>query len=243
MADDSSYNADTGNVPKTGRWDDAGCVSVAGLNPSDFLQGYLTCDLTRLQREDTLPMALCNLKGRVIVSGWVQANSDGSIDLIVHRSLTQRLVDVLTPYARFSRCVLSIKPTTLCVEQLEQGGIAGKFHLCDEQTELGPDLSEHINRALIEHGFAWVTEPTSEKFLPQVLDLHNQNAVDFDKGCYLGQEIVARAQFRGQVKRGLVAFTYADDQPSPGSENKEGQIVIAVTASGDFGPGAGLAVG
>lgn len=243
MADDSSYNADMDNIPKTGRWDDAGCVSVTGLNPSDFLQGYLTCDLTRLQDEDTLPMALCNLKGRVIVSGWVKTNSDGSIDLIVHRSLTHRLVDVLTPYARFSRCELSIKPTTLCVERLAGAGIAGHFHLCDPPAEPAPDLSEHINRALIENRFAWVTEANSEKFLPQVLDLHNRNAVDFDKGCYLGQEIVARAQFRGQVKRGLVAFTYAGDRPSPGSENENGKIVIAVTASGEFGPGIGLAVG
>lgn len=216
---------------------------MLGIDPVDFLQGYLTCDLTRLNTDDVLPMSLCNLKGRVIVSGWVRARADGSVDLIVHRSLTQRLVDVLTPYARFSRCELSIGSAPVCLTEEATPGIAGHFHLTTEEAVLSLDLSEAMNAALIEHGFAWITEPTSEKFLPQVLDLHNKGAVDFDKGCYLGQEIVARAQFRGKVKRGLVPFSYSGPAPSPGTETEDGQIVIAVTAAEQFSPGKGIAVG
>jgi folate-binding Fe-S cluster repair protein YgfZ len=40
-----------------------------------------------------------------------------------------------------------------------------------------------------------------------MLALEEHGAIDFDKGCYLGQEVVARAQFRGTIKRGLAAFT------------------------------------
>ncbi|MEJ2130164.1 MAG: hypothetical protein P8Y95_00705 [Gammaproteobacteria bacterium] len=47
---------------------------------------------------------------------------------------------------------------------------------------------------------------TSSKYLPQMLGLDALGAVDFDKGCYLGQEIVARVQYRGEHKRELVAL-------------------------------------
>ncbi|MDZ7683822.1 MAG: hypothetical protein U5O39_01085 [Gammaproteobacteria bacterium] len=44
---------------------------------------------------------------------------------------------------------------------------------------------------------------TTESFIPQMFDYHRTGAVDFDKGCYLGQEIVARMQHRGKVNRKL----------------------------------------
>lgn len=49
-----------------------------------------------------------------------------------------------------------------------------------------------------------------DQFVPQMLGLEHLGAISFDKGCYPGQEIVARAQYRGQVKRRLVAL-HADD--------------------------------
>lgn len=55
----------------------------------------------------------------------------------------------------------------------------------------------------VNSGLAWVRHETSDAFLPQMLNYHQLGGVDFDKGCYLGQEIVARAQFRGELKRRL----------------------------------------
>jgi folate-binding protein YgfZ len=49
-----------------------------------------------------------------------------------------------------------------------------------------------------------VTARTSAEFLPQALGLVDAGAVAFDKGCYLGQEVVARAEHRGNVKKNLV---------------------------------------
>ena len=72
----------------------------------------------------------------------------------------------------------------------------------------GDDQSAIIAQRLIENRFAWVSEPVAGKFLPQVLGMHDVGAIDFDKGCYLGQEIVARAQFRGAVKRGIDQFAW-----------------------------------
>jgi folate-binding protein YgfZ len=55
----------------------------------------------------------------------------------------------------------------------------------------------------IQAGVPWVTGPTQELFVPQMADLDRIGAISFSKGCYPGQEIVARAHYRGEVKRRL----------------------------------------
>lgn len=48
-----------------------------------------------------------------------------------------------------------------------------------------------------------IVAPLRERFLPQELDLERLQGVHFDKGCYPGQEVIARLKYRGQVKSGL----------------------------------------
>ena len=218
-----------------GTWSAALGLQVTGHNPIEFLQGYLTANLERLSQAPSLPMSLCNLKGRVIVSGWIVKHAEDQVELIVHNTLTQKLYDVLTPYARFSRCNLTVNESSPC---LAHGDVLREVKLLDSSD--GPDKSAQIDHYLIKHRFAWISEAVSEKFLPQVLELHKRDAVDFDKGCYLGQEIVARAQFRGSVKKELVEFSWTGEKPQIGSPNPDGQTVIAVTLTTD--KGIGLAV-
>ena len=72
---------------------------------------------------------------------------------------------------------------------------------------------------------------TSEHFVAQMLDLDRLGAIDFKKGCYIGQEVIARAHYRGGVKRHLIravsrstvplrpgADIHAADQESPVAE-------------------------
>jgi tRNA-modifying protein YgfZ len=68
----------------------------------------------------------------------------------------------------------------------------------------------------IASGTATVLAATSDQFVPQMLNLELIGGVAFDKGCYPGQEIVARSQYRGEVKRRLRRF--ASLQPAqPGA--------------------------
>lgn len=53
----------------------------------------------------------------------------------------------------------------------------------------------------VHSGIAWVTSPVFEAFVPQMLNLESVGGVNFKKGCYPGQEVVARSQFRGTLKR------------------------------------------
>ena len=67
----------------------------------------------------------------------------------------------------------------------------------------------------IRAGIPWITEATREQFVPQMLGLDALGGIDFRKGCYPGQEIVARAHYLGEVKRTL-CFGHADGQAAPG---------------------------
>lgn len=53
----------------------------------------------------------------------------------------------------------------------------------------------------IRDGIPWITPATQEQFVPQMVNLDLVGGVSFSKGCYPGQEIVARAHYRGQVKQ------------------------------------------
>ncbi|POA98041.1 folate-binding protein [Chromobacterium sinusclupearum] len=63
----------------------------------------------------------------------------------------------------------------------------------------------------IRAGIAWVTGETQEQFVPQMANMELIGAVNFKKGCYPGQEIVARSQYLGKMKRRM--FLAAFDQP------------------------------
>jgi folate-binding protein YgfZ len=66
-------------------------------------------------------------------------------------------------------------------------------------------------------GIAWVELATFEAFVPQMLNYESVDGVNFKKGCYPGQEVVARSQFRGTLKRR--AFIVSSDVPlSAGQE-------------------------
>ena len=76
----------------------------------------------------------------------------------------------------------------------------------------------------IRSGRPLVTQATQDQFVPQMVNYERFGAVDFQKGCYPGQEIIARAQYRGQIKRRMVRVRtpvplrsgqdlYSDDLP------------------------------
>ena len=73
--------------------------------------------------------------------------------------------------------------------------------------------------AQIRAGIGQVTGSTRELFIPQMINLQAVGGVSFKKGCYTGQEIVARMQYLGKLKRRLYRLRTASVQPpAPGTE-------------------------
>jgi len=83
----------------------------------------------------------------------------------------------------------------------------------------------------IRAGRPLITAATQDKFVPQMVNFDELGAVDFRKGCYPGQEIVARAQYRGQVKRRMVgAHAPAGVELRPGQEFNGGTVIDVAPA-------------
>ena len=70
-------------------------------------------------------------------------------------------------------------------------------------THLSGADSRACETAFIKRGIPWLQTETSGRFLPQELNLDTLDALSYTKGCYPGQEIIARLRYRGQVKRRL----------------------------------------
>lgn len=246
---------------------DWGVAAFTGTDVPGFLQGYLTSDARALEPETLKPTALCNIKGRVVINGWAYASPQG-VNLIHHASLSSTLASLLALYLRFSRTTLSDRTSdTLILGALDLPPIAGALR-CDDRRQLvlcenviaaesitsqHPVIARAVwDAALIADGVALLTDATRDAFLPQMLDLPRLGAVSFAKGCYLGQEVVARAQHRGQVKRHLSRVTWqGETEPVPGSELMDGsarvrgQVIMACTLTPrteDSTPRAGTAL-
>ena len=91
----------------------------------------------------------------------------------------------------------------------------------------------------VQSGVATLTAPLVDAFVPQMLNYESVDGVSFKKGCYPGQEVVARSQFRGAIKR-RAFLAHAEAKLQPGQEifaaadpeQACGQVVQAAPAPG-----------
>lgn len=169
---------------------------LMGNDAEKFLQGQLTCDVKKLG-DDYTPTAICNLKGRVHFGLWLK-KIDTGFELILADDLANDFGKHLKKYGAFSKINLS-EPTPIYPAIKDQKPTFDKDN--HQQASAWEQLS-------IATGNYWITKATSELFQPQELRLHQRGGVSYDKGCYLGQEIVARLYFKATPKSYLhrIAF-------------------------------------
>ncbi|MBK8814016.1 MAG: folate-binding protein YgfZ [Methylococcaceae bacterium] len=90
----------------------------------------------------------------------------------------------------------------------------------------------------IVSGFPWVTAATSEAFIQQMLNLDKLGGISFNKGCYTGQEIIARTHYLGKIKRELwLAECQSAQSPEPNTAvinlDTEGQDVVGTVVQSE----------
>lgn len=96
----------------------------------------------------------------------------------------------------------------------------------DQAIEAWPRLTEILQAspadawhlAEIDGGIPHITAATQEQFVPQMINFELLGGVNFKKGCYPGQEIVARSQYLGKLKRRMLHASVAATQVAPGTE-------------------------
>lgn len=205
-------------------------IHLRGSDAGDFLQGYVTCDTSSLHDDAALPMCFPDRQGRIVANGWLHGCSD-DVAIVVHVSTIDILKSHLKMYLQFSKSLFDpkIQPcafldmnadSSVKIEGLQSWLVA------KEQSE------GECFRMLVDMDQPLVTSTTSGKFLPHMLNLEETGAINFDKGCYLGQEVIARTQHRGQVKRRLHKFVVTSGQVRCGDiveddQAKRGEVILA----------------
>ena len=178
-------------------------INVTGSDAFEFLQGQLSNDLRRLEDEPTLLSAWCNPKGRVICLTNLTRTSNG-YSFAVPTELADGIIKRLTLFRFRAKVEFEIDATT------------------SESDAIGAIIS----------GIPIIGGAQSEKFTPHMLNLDLVDAISLDKGCYTGQEIIARTHYKGATKRRTLRFTSTapvavGDKISDGSRDI-GEVLNAV---------------
>ena len=202
-----------------------------GADAAAFLQGYLTADMDALRSDLALPLACCNLKGRVVASGWA-CGQPHDVRLLATASAAAALADHLRKYLLLSKSKLTAAAARVRFSPTPSAGAVELPPTGWHATLDAPADEAHAEfaRACVASGFVAVAAPVLAAFLPQMVGLTDVGAVSFSKGCYLGQEVVARAQHRGRVKQTLRSYRHAGAPPPVGAavvagEDKIGTVV------------------
>ena len=188
----------------TNTTDQRAYIQLTGPDSRKFLQGQVTCDMESLTGSATINGAHCTPKGRIIFLFSASCDDQDNIILETHHSVKDMAIANLKKYAVFFKTEISD---------------------ISQQYSAAPVLS---NLERIKTGSADVVAETSDMFIPQMLNLDALGYISFKKGCYTGQEIVARAHYRGAVKRRMHHLQLSlNSLPNAGDElrNSEGKSI------------------
>jgi folate-binding protein YgfZ len=189
-------------------------IRVEGPDALDFLQAQLTLDLRMLAPGRLQATAWCNANGRVAIVALI-AVADAGYVLVVPSGMAAetsrrirlyrigRKIEVETGL-EIDHCAPDATGALLLTHSPQR---ALRLRLRPDHragaTEVVPDsqLADDIR-----HGLPWIVAATSDRFLPQMLGLDDLGGLSYRKGCYPGQEVIARVHFRGRVTRRMLSF-------------------------------------
>ena len=221
-------------------------LTISGEDAGELLQGQMTQDVRKLEDDKIHITSFCNVQGRVIASAFIQCEGD-RYDLILsselvedlfnhlHRYILRSKVEIQQSeklvYAIFSKDIVNDQELFKMVanDPKRMLALADKVPQSIENFITSEEWIEHDIKEMIPI----INKVSSEKFIPQMLNLDILNAVSFSKGCYTGQEVVARVQHRGKIKQRMFKIkTESKSLVSAGSEihhesKKVGTVVIS----------------
>jgi len=237
-------------------WD---LISVTGEDRISFLNGQLTCDITKLTPGQQTLAAHCNPQGKV----WSIIRVIVLEDRVLYTqpsSVSEIQLPALKKYAAFSKVeikqeteyqlfgLVGAKSADYITENIDSSATREvstllanntvvikqpypslRYLIIMKNTEAESFLNTIKNTAEvyddslwtamnIASGVGFVSAESSSQFIPQMLNLQALDGISFTKGCYIGQETIARAKYRGANKRALFILTgRASESPSIGT--------------------------
>ena len=192
-------------------------ICFSGTDAGDFLHNQVSADVLALSTGESVFACYCEPKGRVLALMLIN-RVENDYYVILSDSLADSIANRLKMYVMRSKVSVEVL-TEQAVAGLFEGG---SFDQGDSSTifiplpesgqqiaimsratslELDIERSGAWKLSELQRGVCWLGPETSGQFLPQMLGFDQLGAVNYRKGCYPGQEIVARTHYLGKVKR------------------------------------------
>jgi folate-binding protein YgfZ len=205
-------------------------ILVSGGDAADFLQGQLTQDVGLVRQSECLPAAWCNAQGRVITTLQILAIDQG-YGLVVPEGIAEAAIARLHMYRLRSKVTFQLAGAgwqlfATSAEAIRAVAVSDGIWRNDlPSSELGVEIvastgsaAETVLRSLprldeatwktarIQAGRVDISVANSALYTPHMLNLDLIGAISFSKGCYTGQEIVARTENLGRSKRRTLRY-------------------------------------
>ena len=207
-------------------------VRVEGPDAADYLQRMVSNDVEALAAREGRPALLLTAKARVIAPVVVWRRGEQDFLVLTEPELGEVVRALLVRMRLRAQCQIELEEHT---SVLVFGGdgfatdFAGARELVDSGLEPTIDAAE-LERRRIEAGIPRWGREIDERILPAEAGL-DATHVDFGKGCYPGQEPVARLHYRGHPNRGLRVLELAELPDYDAELVHEGKTVGRVTSA------------
>ena len=246
---------------------DRGVVKVAGDHARTFLNGLITCDIGKVTPAQSAFAALLTPQGKIIVD-FILAEADpadgGGFFLDCPRALAPNLVQRLNFYKLRAKVIVEDLSETLGVLAAWDGAGTTDCGLCaadprlpglglrcmlpphlaaEGAADLGAELCDPA--AYEAHRIAHGVPRGGLDFIygdafPHETDMDQLGGVDFDKGCFVGQEVVSRMEHRGTARNRVVPVTYQGFAPEAGTPMSAGEKAVGTFGSAAHGRGLAM---
>jgi len=227
-------------------------IKLSGGEAESFLQNQLSNDIKKLDDASVQLSAYCQHQGKMLALFWVVRQGD-----VFLLSFPSDLLEALLPRLKMFVLMSDVVIEDVSVQYTQIGHIDASVDnaytinqrlsveivASDKAESIDCSQQDEWDRICIETCLPEVVKATTETFVPQMLNLDiDEIGVNFSKGCYPGQEVVARLHYLGKAKRRLFAFKSKSSMTagdllyceSSSSAKASGIVVSQVKYEADF---------
>jgi folate-binding protein YgfZ len=189
-------------------------IKMIGNEAIDFLQRITTNDFAGFTNDNIQKTLLVTDKGRIIDAVWVIHNNDYLL-MLVSKGMTSEIILWLNKYIIMEDiCLIDVTREFEIDLHFNQEntfyhsdyfGFPASFELKKQSVEVLDNFSESFEQWRIENGIPKAKKELAQDFNP--LELNLWNWISFTKGCYIGQEVIARLDTYNKIQRILCKFT------------------------------------
>ena len=225
-------------------------VSISGDDAEEFLQNQFSNDISKLGHSHIQINAYCQHQGKIIALFWVM-RSDENFLISFPIDLLDTVISRLQMFVIMSDVIIEdVTNNFIQVGLINE--IHNKGYLINEKMSLLVESKKNDIEVITNNQDEWLKScivsgipevflSTSEKLVPQMLNLDiDEFGVNFSKGCYPGQEVVARLHYLGEAKRRL--FSFKSDSEIQIGDSLYCNSSKAAKARGDRYKGSGIVV-